>query len=181
MSFRGRSRFQSSFSGPPDQVLEFGHVVHEVEQQLLVRLLSSDFVPHFNADIFQENKSSIGKVAEVLGSTTETFFTIKMAEGIPASSFEKGTMVYIAPEKRLPLERFTNPPPSSSRGRGGRGGSRGGRGGGRGGRGDSRGRGRGGFRGGRGDSRGGRGGFRGGRGDSRGGRGGFRGRGRGRF
>ncbi|KAL0209698.1 hypothetical protein RCL1_008536 [Eukaryota sp. TZLM3-RCL] len=183
----GRSYNQSQSFGPTAPLKEIATSCHPVEGHLLCRLLTTDYVPQFNADIFLSNSQSIGKVAEVLGSTTEAFFTIKMNDGVPANSIDKGTSVSISSDKTLPLERFTNPPPSGPRGgsrggRGGRGGSRGGfRGGDRGGFRGGRGGDRGGFRGGRGGDRGGfRGGRGGGRGGDRGGRGGFRG-GRGRF
>ncbi|KAJ1971293.1 H/ACA snoRNP pseudouridylase subunit, partial [Dimargaris verticillata] len=145
------------------------------------------------------NKQQIGKVDEILGPMNQVYFTVKLQEGVVATSFKSNDEVYIAPDKLLPLERFLPKPamPKSKvqkktggrggaarGGRGGRGG--GGRGGFGGGRGGSFGGGRGGgFGGGRGG--GGRGGgFGGGRGGSRGrgggDRGGFRGRGgRGRF
>ena len=113
-------------------------------------------------------------------------FSVKVGEGVKASSFNPNTKFYVGDDDLLPLERFlpSKGPRGVGRGsiktliiinslggpRGGRGGFRGGdRGGGRGGfRGGDRGGGRGGFRGGdrggsRGGPRGGRGGFRGGR------------------
>ena len=151
-------------------------------------------IPYFNADIFLENKTKIGKIDEILGPINQVFFTIKPQEGIIATSFKPGDKVYISTDRLLPLERFlpkpkplpTAPKPKrikgSKDGVNGRGGP-GGRGGFRG-RGAPRGgamRGRGGF--GDGGGRGGRGGFGGAlraggfsRGASRS-RGGFRGRG----
>jgi H/ACA ribonucleoprotein complex subunit 1 len=120
-------------------------------------------------------KTSIGKIDEVLGPINQLFFTIKPSEGIQATSFKEGDKFYIAGEKLLPLEKFLpkpKPPPgtvSKVKKRGGAGGA-GGRGG------FSRGGGRGAPRGRGGFSRGGGGGgFS--RGGSRGG-GGFGGRGR---
>ncbi|KAI8380889.1 Gar1/Naf1 RNA binding region-domain-containing protein [Radiomyces spectabilis] len=146
-------------------------------------------IPYFNAPIFLENKSQIGKVDEILGPLNEVFFTVKMQEGMVATSFKVDDKVYIGTDKLLPIERFLPKPKVAGKAskrtglqgqvekRGGGRGGFGGRGGARGGRG-----GRGGFGGrggGRGAPRGGRGGFGGGRGDF-GGRGGGRG-GRGRF
>lgn len=171
-----------------------GKFVHACEGEMVCESINPK-VPHFNAQIFLENKTAVGKVDEVLGPINQVFFTIKPSEGIQATSFKYGDKFFIAGEKLLPLERFLpkpKPPPGTvskvkkpSRGgaaRGGRGGpggfSRGGRGGGgRGGFGGSRGGG--GF----GAPRGGRGGFsRGGGGRGGGGFGGGRGGGgRGRF
>ncbi|ERF76439.1 hypothetical protein EPUS_07319 [Endocarpon pusillum Z07020] len=144
-------------------------------------------IPYFNAPIYLENKTSIGKVDEILGPINQVYFTIKPQEGIQATSFKSGDKFYIGGDKLLPLEKFLPkpiPPPGAARvkkpGGAGRGGARGraaprGRGFGRGAP-----RGRGGF-GDRGRGRGAGGSFSGGRGGSRGGfssRGsGFRGRG----
>ncbi|PPQ86885.1 hypothetical protein CVT25_012604 [Psilocybe cyanescens] len=181
----GRGGFQQRDFGPPDQVLEMGTFIHAVEDEMLCSSLMPDKVPYFNAPIYLQNKSQIGKVDEILGPINEVFFSIKMGEGMVASSFKKGDKVYIGGDKLLPIDRFLpKPKVAGERGRGGRGGPPG-RGGGRGapgGRGFSRGGARGAPRGGRGSSRGfrgggGRGGFDSGRG--RGG-GGFGGRGGGR-
>lgn len=158
-------------------------------------------VPQFNAIMYLENKTSVGKIDEVLGPINSVYFTIKPSEGIQATSFKSGDQFFIDSMKLMPLERFLPKPKplpgapkvkKSSRGGaggrggfGGRGGSRGGgrgaprgsfggRGGGRGGGGFSGGRGGGGFGGGR----GGGGGFSRGRGNS--GSGGFSRGGRGR-
>ena len=177
--------------GPPDTVLEMGTFMQSCEGDIVCRSVNVK-IPYFNAPIYLENKSQVGKVDEILGPLNEVFFTIKPSEGIQADSFKEGDKFYIGPDKLLPLERFLPKPvqhgPKPKRvggggGRGGRGGARGGRGGSFGGRGGSfgarGGRGRGGSFGGR----GGRGGSFGGRGDFGGrGRGGsFGGRGRGRF
>ncbi|KAG2020606.1 small nucleolar RNP protein [Coprinopsis cinerea AmutBmut pab1-1] len=168
-------------AGPPDQVLEMGSFIHAVEGEMLCSSLMPDKVPYFNAPIYLQNKSLIGKVDEILGPINEVYFSIKMENGVIASSFKKGDKVYIGGDKLLPIERFLPkpkaPPGVKKPGRGGAGGR--GRGAPRG-RGGPRGGGRGGF-GGRGGGAGGRGfgggrgGGRGGFGGGRGGRGGFRG------
>ena len=129
-------------------------------------------MPYFNGPIFLENKTQVGKVEEIFGPINASMFTIKMAEGVVASSYSKGDKFHISPDKLLPMERFLPQKGGGGGGRGGRGGGRGGRGGGRGGRGG---------RGGPGGRGGGRGGGRFGGGGGRGGGrfGGGRGRGRG--
>ncbi|KAK0610505.1 Gar1/Naf1 RNA binding region-domain-containing protein [Bombardia bombarda] len=180
--------------GPPDAVLEMGEFLHSCEGEMVCKSIAfGGKVPHFNAPIYLENKTAIGKVDEVLGPINQVYFTIKPSEGIQATSFKHGDKFYIAGEKLLPLEKFLprpKPPPGTvskvkkpSRGgaRGGRGGpggfSRGGSRGGFGARGGSGGFSRGGGRGGGAPrGRGGSGGF------SRGGGGGFGGgRGRGGY
>ncbi|MBW0507446.1 hypothetical protein O181_047161 [Austropuccinia psidii MF-1] len=182
--FRGNGGFDN---GPPAEVLEIGSFVLDVEGEMLCSSTNLTKIPYFNAPIYLANKTAIGKVDEILGPVNQVFFTIKMGEGMIASSFECGDKVYIGSDKLLPVERFLPKPPGEKipkrggGGRGGRGGSRGGpRGGGRGaprggGRGFSRGGGAGGSRG---FSRGGFRGGAGGRGHGfSGGRGGGRGRG----
>ena len=150
----------------------------------MVLKLSNEKIPYFNAPIYLENKEQVGKVEEIFGPMNESYFSVKLQQGMVASSFKEDQKFFISPDKLLPLSRFTAPPPGTKspagkrggRGGGGRGGGRGG--GGRGGFG-GRGGGRGGGFGGRGGGRGGgfsRGGFSRG-GGGRGG-GGFRGRGR---
>ncbi|KAI2469161.1 Gar1-domain-containing protein [Annulohypoxylon bovei var. microspora] len=188
----GRGGFGQRDMGPPDTILEMGSFMHACEGEMVCESVNPK-VPHFNAQIFLENKTAVGKVDEVLGPINQVYFTVKPSEGIQAASFKPGDRFFIGSEKLLPLDKFLprpKPPPGApkvkkpSRG-GGRGMGRGGpiRGG-RGGGGFSRG---GPSRGGRG-SFGGGGGFGGGRGGGgRGGSGGFSrggssgGRGRGGF
>ena len=114
--------------GPPDQVLgifffsgkvplnldltfiEMGTFIHAVEDEMLCSSLMLDKVPYFNAPIYLHNKSVIGKVDEILGPVNEVYFSIKMGEGMVASSFQKGDKVYIAGDKLLPIERFLPKP-----------------------------------------------------------------------
>ncbi|KAI1656109.1 H/ACA ribonucleoprotein complex subunit 1 [Daldinia decipiens] len=182
----GRGGFGQRDFGPPDQILEMGSFLHACEGEMVCESINPK-VPHFNAQIFLENKTAVGKVDEVLGPINQVYFTIKPTEGIQAASFKPGDKFFIGSEKLLPLEKFLprpKPPPGAPKvKKPSRGGGRGGFGGG----------GRGGFGGGRGGpSRGGRGGFGGsgfgggrGGGGSRGGSGGFSrgggGRGRGGF
>ncbi|KAJ3015950.1 H/ACA snoRNP pseudouridylase subunit [Thoreauomyces humboldtii] len=187
----GRGGFNSFNQGPPDSVVAMGAFMHNCEGELVCSKLASQAkIPYFNAPIFLENKTQIGKVDEILGPLNEVFFTVKLQEGVQAASFKKDDTVFIAPDKLLPLDRFL-PKPKTVGGRGkplGRQGLVEKRGGGRGG--SFGGRGRGAPRGGAGGRGGGRGGFaprggaggRGGfapRGAPRGGGFGARGRGRG--
>lgn len=164
----GRGGFQDY--GPPERVVELGEVLHPCESELVVKC-TNESVPYFNAPVYLENKQQIGKVDEIFGPINDFMFSVKLSDGMNATSFKKLQKFFVDPYKLLPMTRFTQPRGSGGRGRGGGRGGRGGARGGRGGGGGFRGRGgSGGFRG-----RGGGGGFRG-----RGGGGGFRGRGRGR-
>ncbi|KPM40179.1 hypothetical protein AK830_g6361 [Neonectria ditissima] len=180
--------FQQRDLGPPAQILELGKFMHACEGEMVCESINPK-IPHFNAQIFLENKTAVGKVDEVLGPINQVFFTIKPTEGIQATSFKEGDKFFIGSEKLLPLDKFLpkpKPPPGApklKRAGGGRGGPRGGARGGFG----ARGGGRGGPRGGGGFSRGGSGfgarggGGRGGGGFSRGGGGFSRGGGGGGF
>ncbi|KAH7325099.1 Gar1/Naf1 RNA binding region-domain-containing protein, partial [Stachybotrys elegans] len=183
--------FQKRDFGPPATVIEMGKFMHACEGEMVCESINPK-IPQFNAQIFLENKTAIGKVDEVLGPINQVYFTIKPTEGIQATSFKEGDKFYIDGAKTLPFEYFMpkpKPPPGAPKPKRAGGGSRGGpRGGGRGGgRGFGGGRGGGGRGGGfsRGGGRGG--GFGGGRGGSGfsgsgfGGRGGGGGRGRGGF
>ncbi|PKX92423.1 Gar1-domain-containing protein [Aspergillus novofumigatus IBT 16806] len=165
MSFRGGGRggFASganrggNFGGRG----EMGTVMHACEGEMVCESVNPK-IPYFNAPIYLENKTPIGKVDEVLGPINQVYFTIKPQEGIVATSFKPGDKVYIGGDKLLPLEKWTWCtswwPRRRPRGRGGpRGGGFGGGGFGGGGfggggfRGGSRGGGRGGPRGGSGE------------------------------
>jgi len=80
-------------------------------------------VPYFNAPIYLQNKSAIGKVDEILGPVNEVYFSIKMGDGMQASSFKCGDKVYIGSDKLLPIDRFLPKPKGaggiSKRARGG--------------------------------------------------------------
>ena len=87
-----------------------GSFMHAVEDEMLCQSLMADKVPHFNAPIYLQNKSQIGKVDEILGPINEVYFSVKMSDGMVASSFKKGDKVYIGGDKLLPLERFLPKP-----------------------------------------------------------------------
>lgn len=165
--FNGRGGFRGGRSGgrfreeegPPDVVVESGSFLHGCQGEMVYKMTADAQVPKFNAPIFLENKTQIGRVEEVLGPISEVYFAVKPVDGVVASSFEPGDRVYIGPDKLLPVQRFLQPSDGGVKktlrgGRGGRGGG-GFRGrGGFGGRGGARGRGRGGYRGGGGGGRG---------------------------
>lgn len=144
--------------------------MHAAEGDMVCKSVN-EMVPYFNAPIYLENKTQIGKVDEILGPINQLYFTVKVGEGVVATSFKPSDKVFVGSDKLLPLERFLPKPkaPKAAGVKKAKGASGAGRGG------FSRGGGRGGSRGGRGGSFGGRGGSFGGRGGSSGGRGGFRG------
>eukprot|EP00195_Chlamydomonas_chlamydogama_P007069 CAMPEP_0202894748 /NCGR_PEP_ID=MMETSP1392-20130828/4078_1 /ASSEMBLY_ACC=CAM_ASM_000868 /TAXON_ID=225041 /ORGANISM="Chlamydomonas chlamydogama, Strain SAG 11-48b" /LENGTH=172 /DNA_ID=CAMNT_0049579525 /DNA_START=270 /DNA_END=785 /DNA_ORIENTATION=- len=91
--------------GPPESVVEAGTYLHACEGEAVVKL-TNEKIPYFNAPIYLENKTQIGKVEEILGSINNAHFTIKMADGVVATSYKLGDKFFIDPMKLLPLERF---------------------------------------------------------------------------
>ena len=89
---------------------ELGTFLHAVEDEMLCLTTMKEKVPYFNAPIYLQNKTSIGKVDEILGPINQVYFSIKMDQGMVASSFKNGEKVYIAADKLLPLERFLPKP-----------------------------------------------------------------------
>ena len=60
-------------------------------------------------------------VSLLLPPPSSQFFTIKMSEGIVATSYSSGDKFYIDPMKLLPLERFLPRPKGAAPARGGEG------------------------------------------------------------
>ncbi|KAI7835515.1 hypothetical protein COHA_010589 [Chlorella ohadii] len=64
---RGGGRgFNRQPEGPPEQVVEAGEYVHPCEGEMVCKLTNT-MIPYFNAPIFLENKTQVGKVDEILG------------------------------------------------------------------------------------------------------------------
>src|ERR1700761_4123381 len=92
-----------------------GEFLHATEGELVCTSINPK-IPYFNAPIYLENKTSIGKVDEILGPINQVYFTIKPQEGIQATSFKAGDKFYIGGDKLLPLEKFLpkpKPPPGA--------------------------------------------------------------------
>ncbi|KAF8448095.1 Gar1/Naf1 RNA binding region-domain-containing protein [Boletus edulis BED1] len=69
--------------------------MHAVEDEMLCASLVSDKVPYFNAPVYLQNKSVVGKVDEILGPINEAYFSVKMI-------LKRGDRIYIG-KTRLPL------------------------------------------------------------------------------
>ncbi|XP_038973393.1 putative H/ACA ribonucleoprotein complex subunit 1-like protein 1 isoform X2 [Phoenix dactylifera] len=107
----GRGGFRDE--GPPPEVVEVSLFLHACEGDAVAKL-TNEKVPYFNAPIYLQNKTQIGKVDEIFGPINESYFSIKMMEGIIASSYSPGDKFYIDPAKLLPLSRFLPQPKSES-------------------------------------------------------------------
>ncbi|KAJ0721637.1 putative H/ACA ribonucleoprotein complex, subunit Gar1/Naf1 [Helianthus annuus] len=102
----GGDRFNE---GPPEEVVEVSSFVHACEGDAVTKL-TNEKIPYFNAPIYLQNKTQIGKVDEIFGPINESFFSVKMMEGIVATSYAAGDKFYIDPMKLLPLSRFLPQP-----------------------------------------------------------------------
>ncbi len=88
---------------------------------------ANDQVPYFNAPIYLENKTQVGKVDDIFGPINERvclllssrplsyvqYFSVTLSEGVVPTSFKKEQKLYIDPMRLLPLSRFL--PQTSSR------------------------------------------------------------------
>lgn len=110
--------------GPPERVIPFGYYDYSCQDDLVLKVEIED-VPYFNAPIFLENKSQIGKVDEIFGNLRDYSVSVKLGDNMKVSSFTPKQKLYIDPGKLLPLNRFL-PKPPGQKGSGGRGGPRGG-------------------------------------------------------
>lgn len=87
-----------------NMTIEMGTFVHEVENEMFCESINTK-IPYFNAPIYLENKTPIGKVDEICGPLNQVYFTIKPQDGIQAKSFKAGDKFYIGGDKLLPLDR----------------------------------------------------------------------------
>ena len=93
---------------------ELGSFEHACEGELVCQNTQPD-IPHFNAPVYFENMTEIGKVDEIFGSLTEARFTVKLGQGFQAATMEKGMKIFVNPMKLLPLDRFKPRPASKVR------------------------------------------------------------------
>ncbi|RDX78173.1 putative H/ACA ribonucleoprotein complex subunit 1-like protein 1, partial [Mucuna pruriens] len=104
---RGGGGFRDE--GPPSEVVEVSTFMHACEGDAVTKL-TNEKIPFFNAPIYLQNMTQIGKVDEIFGPINESYFSIKMMEGIVATSYAAGDKFYIDPRKLLPLARFLPQP-----------------------------------------------------------------------
>lgn len=91
------------------QNIAMGSFMHACEGEIVCKSINPK-IPYFNAPIFIENKTQIGKVDEILGPLNEVYFTVKTQDGIQAGSYSAGDKFYIGTDKLLPIERFLPKP-----------------------------------------------------------------------
>ena len=61
--------------------------MHGCEGEIVCKLTNT-MIPYFNAGIFLENKSKIGKVEEVFGPVNKVYFTIKVNKPLTIKYFK---------------------------------------------------------------------------------------------
>ncbi len=94
-----------------NNVVELGLFLHPCEGDMVcVKADSQAKVPYFNAPIYTKNNAVIGRVDEILGPMTRYMFTVKLQEGIIATSFKPNDKVYVGTDKLLPMDRFVPKP-----------------------------------------------------------------------
>ncbi|OMO98941.1 H/ACA ribonucleoprotein complex, subunit Gar1/Naf1 [Corchorus olitorius] len=107
--FGGRGGGGFRDEGPPEEVVEISTFLHACEGDAVTKL-TNEKIPYFNAPIYLQNKTQIGKVDEIFGPINESYFSIKMLEGIVATSYGPGDKFFIDPGKLLPLAKFLPQP-----------------------------------------------------------------------
>lgn len=109
----GGNRFDQ---GPPSHVIPFGYFDFTCQDDLVLKSEIED-VPYFNAPIFLENKSQIGKIDEIFGTLRDYSVSVKLGDNMNASSFVPKQKLFIDPAKLLPLQRFLPQPPKAKIGK----------------------------------------------------------------
>lgn len=95
--------------GPPDHVIAAGTYVHACEGEMVIDG-TLEKVPYFNAPIYLENKTQIGKVEEIMGPIHKYMFSVKTQEGVKAESFTKGDKVPVPVTPPRPSLIKSRPP-----------------------------------------------------------------------
>lgn len=70
--------------GPPERVIPFGYFDFTCEDDLVLKSEIED-VPYFNAPIFLENKSQIGKIDEIFGTLRDYSVSVKLSDNMRVS------------------------------------------------------------------------------------------------
>ncbi|OIR58508.1 MAG: H/ACA ribonucleoprotein complex subunit 1, partial [Amphiamblys sp. WSBS2006] len=91
----------------PRALVPVGHFIHDCEKDAVFRSAIEN-IPYFNAPVYFENKSVLGKIDEIFGSVNEVYFSVAR-ESKTAAKLKKGEKIFISEDKILPKERFLNP------------------------------------------------------------------------
>ena len=84
----GKGRGGRGPEGPPDSVEPVGTLMHDCEGDLVCKLTHAK-VPYFNASIYVDKNTRVGKVDEILGPINEVIITVKPDAGVHASPLRR--------------------------------------------------------------------------------------------
>ena len=63
-----------------------GEAMHPAENELVCKSITKDKIPHFNANIYLQDKTKIGKVEEIFGPIKDFGFSLKLDSNVKAKS-----------------------------------------------------------------------------------------------
>ncbi|EGC32807.1 hypothetical protein DICPUDRAFT_24643, partial [Dictyostelium purpureum] len=89
---------------------EIGSFAHPCEEQIVCNLTVAEQVPKFNCKVLSSSKSNIGTVDEIFGPTQKVYFSVKLDNGIQASSFKEGDKIFAETTSLLPIKIFLEEP-----------------------------------------------------------------------
>ncbi|KDO55045.1 hypothetical protein CISIN_1g029223mg [Citrus sinensis] len=76
----GRGGFGFRDEGPPAEVVEVSSFLHACEGDAVTKL-TNEKIPYFNAPIYLQNKTQIGKVDEIFGPINESVIFFGQNDG----------------------------------------------------------------------------------------------------
>ncbi|XP_046664975.1 probable H/ACA ribonucleoprotein complex subunit 1 [Homalodisca vitripennis] len=110
-SYRGRAAYSNGNNRriiaqePLEKVTFLGCYVYSCEDLLVCKAGIED-VPYFNANVYLENKSPVGKIDDIFGNPREYYFSVTLNENSKVDFFKVNQKLYIDPAKILPLRKF---------------------------------------------------------------------------
>ena len=105
---RGRGRGGHDFL-PPQNVIPLGEYTHTCEDFMICKAITQD-VPLINRPVYKEDKTKIGVVDEVFGPINSYGFSVKLDEGVKATSFKVGLNVFTDPYHLKTVDFFQHKP-----------------------------------------------------------------------
>ncbi|VDO03852.1 unnamed protein product [Rodentolepis nana] len=88
----GRGGFKRQDYGPPEEYAEIGYVAIKCPKEVVCKLTHKD-IPYFNAPVYNEKHTEIGKVDDVLGRVDSPYFSVLPLENLTPESFTIGQKV----------------------------------------------------------------------------------------
>lgn len=88
----GRGGFKRQDFGPPEEYVDIGHVTLRCPKEVVCKLTHKD-IPYFNAPVYNEKHTEIGKIDDVLGRVDSPMFSVTPLENLSPESFTIGQRV----------------------------------------------------------------------------------------